>query len=358
MKNKIRIIFCWADVSGYMSSCWKEFSRNESFELKVVAFKALTSTSFSSDILNGVSNRLLDMNERNDSELILRTVVDFDPQIVVLCGWFHAPYRLLIRNKALSKARFVLTMDTPWQATAKQRIGVILLRKFMWRFDLVVATGERSWQYARRLMGGTQKIQKGMYGINYTFWNDVAQERNSSDWPKRFLFVGRYSEEKGIVKLVEAYKAYRQIYKDDSWEFHFCGQGKFKPLLKNVEGIFDHGFVQPDEMALHWRQAGVFILPSSFDPWPLALVEACASGLPVICTSACGSSVEVVQNLYNGLVIPADEKSALVKAMVYMHNNHRDLAQMGAYGRELTRAYSSEMWTKRWSVYMESLVNG
>ena len=57
----------------------------------------------------------------------------------------------------------------------------------------------------------------------------------------------------------------------------------------------DRGFVQPADQAAIWAEHGAFALASRYDPWPLVIVEACAAGLPVIHSEACGSAVELVR---------------------------------------------------------------
>jgi glycosyltransferase involved in cell wall biosynthesis len=52
-----------------------------------------------------------------------------------------------------------------------------------------------------------------------------------------------------------------------------------------------------------WQAAGAFLCQADLILGPLALVEAAAAGLPIICTDACGSAVEVIRPGYNGLII-------------------------------------------------------
>ena len=95
--------------------------------------------------------------------------------------------------------------------------------------------------------------------------------------------------------------------------------------------------------------AGAFLLPSRFDPWPLALVEAAAAGLPVICTNVCGSSVEVIRSGYHGLVIPANHVQSLCQAMIEIHNAYPELPEWGHRGQQLAKPYSASEWAKRWA---------
>jgi glycosyltransferase involved in cell wall biosynthesis len=120
-------------------------------------------------------------------------------------------------------------------------------------------------------------------------------------------------------------------------------------LLDQTTGIDNKGFVQPGDMMEVWKQSGAFVLPSRFDPWPLALVEAAAAGLPVVCSDACGSAVEVVRHGYNGLKVPKASVDALAQAFWRMHVSHDELPDWGRRARQFAAPYSAERWADRWT---------
>ena len=97
------------------------------------------------------------------------------------------------------------------------------------------------------------------------------------------------------------------------------------------------------------KEAGVMVLPSKFDPWPLVVLESCAAGLPVIATEYCGSTVENVRNLYNGLVVSGDSIEELAQALYSVHKTYyNDLAEWGKRASRMVEGYSSEMWVEKW----------
>ncbi len=342
-----KIIFCWSDISGYMAACWQELQRIPDIDLFVVAFQAKTQTAFTDELMQGIPHQLLDLQERNQTELVYQLIVKQNPDIIFIGGWFHRPYRQLAFASALQSVKFIMGMDTPWWGTWKQYIAPLVLRPYLKRLSHVVVTGERSWQYARRLGIAPEKISSGLYGIDYQALSPLLSVRNQSPWPQSFLFVGRYSEEKGIRELVVAYQHYRQAV-DNPWQLVCCGKGELESLLENQAGINNWGFVQPREMQKIWCQSGVFVLPSRFDPWPLALVEAAAAGLPIICSQVCGSSVEVIRSDYNGLVIPANNIGSLHQALVKIHHAYAELPSWGQRSQQFAAPYAAEQWAKGW----------
>jgi glycosyltransferase involved in cell wall biosynthesis len=213
--------------------------------------------------------------------------------------------------------------------------------------DAIVVPGERARIYARHLGFTDRNIFTGLYGIDFDAFAPLFERRAAGMWPRSFLFTGRYAEEKAIDVLVKAYAIYRKK-AEQPWPLMTVGQGPMKRLLEGQEGLHDLGFRQPAELHEVMLRTGVAILPSRFDAWPLALVESCAAGLPVIASDACGSAVECVRDGYNGLIVPSDDVAALSEAMLAMHRNYERLAEMGARSRELARPYAAEFWARRW----------
>jgi glycosyltransferase involved in cell wall biosynthesis len=88
------------------------------------------------------------------------------------------------------------------------------------------------------------------------------------------LFAGRLVEKKGVDVLLEV------IRRMPSYHFLMVGDGPLRPEpAANLTWI---GFVPPEEMASVYQAADVFFLPSHSEGFPLAILEAMASGLPVI----------------------------------------------------------------------------
>ncbi|WP_309741526.1 glycosyltransferase family 4 protein [Chamaesiphon sp. OTE_20_metabat_361] len=350
-----KVVFCWSDISGYMAACWHTLNQSADVDVFVIAFQALTETAFGDRLMQDIPCRLLDLQARQDAQSIEQLVVSEHPDVVVVCGWLHQPYCKLASAPRLKDTAFVMGMDTPWKDNLRQRLAPLVLRSFLQRMDRVVVTGERSWQFAKRLGIAPDRIDRGLYGIDYDSWVPLWEDRSQSDWPRSFLFVGRYIPVKAIDVLIAAYQDYRDRV-DEPWELVCCGQGELKAQLAGKPGISDLGFLQPVEMESIWKSAGAFILPSRFDPWPLAIVEAAAAGLPIICTDMCGSGVEVVRSWYNGLVIPEDNIAKLTQALVTLHEHHAELSVWGKRSQELAAPYSTSIWVSRWQFLLQTAV--
>lgn len=347
----MKVVLCWAGIAGYAGACWRALARRPEIDLSIIALShAATSTSpFENDLVRGLPCRLLDEHERHDADRVAALVVEQEPDIVHIPGWLLPAFRRLPRHPRLAGAKFILGMDTPRQYTLLQTLNRIRLAGLIRRMDRVIVPGERAWQYARFLGAPEAKIRRGAYGID-TAAIAPAYERRLRDpdgWPRRFLFVGRYVDEKGIDVLVEGYRRYRAGV-SEPWPLDCCGVGPLGGSLKGTTGIHDLGFIQPDRQAEIWAGHGGFVLASRFDPWPLVLAEACAAGLPVVCTEACGSSVELVRNYHNGVAVATGDPQALADGLRWVHDNHARCPEIGLAAQQLAAAYSAELWADRW----------
>jgi len=166
-------------------------------------------------------------------------------------------------------------------------------------------------------------------------------------WPRRFLFVARYERVKAPDVLVDGYRRYRAAV-TEPWPLTVAGRGPFGNLFENEPGISDVGFVEPKDQPRLWADHGAFVLSSRFDPWPLVIAEACAAGLPVACSDACGSAVELVRDYFNGLTFPTESAESLAEALTWLHHHHAALPEMGTRSQQLAAPYSADMWATRW----------
>lgn len=340
----MKVVVCWAGMQGYVASCLRALNAIPSIDLHVIHLDFLDVPD-QEELLHEVSNQRLMAKHPNAD--ILELVAQRNPDVVFVSGWFYAPYRRLIDHPPLRSARFVLGMDTPWTGTWQQRVNRLRLKRFMRRMDSVVVAGARSAEFARRLDVPAEKIVNGLYGFDFNqFGNHGGRLLDATPaWPRRFLFAGRYAPEKGIDVLVAAYKRYRSLV-SDPWPLDCCGTGPNSSLIAG-EGILDLGYIQPSRLPAVFAEHGVFIMPSRVEPWGVAIAEAAATGLPLICTDACGAATDLLVSHENGLLIPTDDIPALADAMVWIHENGHRLRELGRRSRSRAQAFSAEAWAER-----------
>ncbi|MFM9058016.1 MAG: glycosyltransferase family 4 protein, partial [Planctomycetaceae bacterium] len=186
-----------------------------------------------------------------------------------------------------------------------------------------------------------------MYGLDTAALAESFAPRAAGvAYPRRFLYAGRYVREKRIDVLVAAYRRYRSLV-GSPWELTCCGMGPDARRLVGVEGVRDLGFVQPTEMPRIRAEHGAFVIASDYEPWGHVIAEAVASGLPVVCTTACGAGLELVRPEFNGRVVAPGDVVAFADALRWIHDREADLRWIGERGMPLVAPYAKEVWADR-----------
>ncbi len=176
------------------------------------------------------------------------------------------------------------------------------------------------------------------------------------------LFVGRIRADKGVEYLVRAANIVVNEFGDNKGvqfllvgptdEFG-SGEGARSPYLAKITRLIeDYGLQQNvkltgalpfDDLRKLYVACDIFVLPSLAEAMPTALLEAMASGKPVIGTKVGGIPMQVKDGQSGFLIDPADEKQ-LAERIKYLIDNQTEAKEMGAYGRRL--AEEEFNWSK------------
>lgn len=353
----LRLVVCWHSVSGYMAACWRALSARPEIDLHVIAGRA--NPNFNDEVVRGLNVLMVPESDLHNPDVMTALVRERRPDVISVSGWFLKGLTALPTRREFASTPFVMCMDTPRRGTLRQRLGGVLNRSFFARMDRVMVPGERAFMLARELGFPDAKIVRGLYGVDHAGLSPLATKRAAlpGGWPRRWLFMGRYHADKGVDILVPAYAKYRTGV-PDPWPLTTLGSGELKPMLTGETGIDDRGFVQPADQPEVMLNHGVFVLSSRYDPWPLVVVESCAAGLPVLCTEACGSAVELVRPYFNGLTCAPENVDSLAQAMIRLHQQADRLPEFGARSVQLAAAYSAEVWAERWVRMVQDMAAG
>ena len=150
------------------------------------------------------------------------------------------------------------------------------------------------------------------------------------------VFVGRLDRQKGVDVLLAAAK--RFLAATPNATLLIAGDG---PMRRKVEryccqddGPRYLGFV--DDVRALLNAADLFVLPSRWEGWPLALGEAMSMGLPAIGASVAGIR-DVIDPGRTGLLVPAENPAALADAMAELAGDADLRRRLGSAGQRRIR---------------------
>ena len=116
----------------------------------------------------------------------------------------------------------------------------------------------------------------------------------------RLLYVGRISREKDLDLLADAYRRLRK--EGLPVQLFIVGHGPYsEALAKSLPEAFFTGYLKGTELATAYASADVFVFPSTTDTFGNVILEAQASGLPVVVSDS-GGPKELVADKANGLI--------------------------------------------------------
>ena len=153
--------------------------------------------------------------------------------------------------------------------------------------------------------------------------------------PPQLLYTGRLNEGKNIDVLLSSLAELRQL----PWHLHLAGDGPLRPALEAslprlglVDRVSFHGWLSRTAVPEMYRQADIFVFPSSGEGTSNSLLEAMACGLPIV-THAVRGCIELVEDGVNGYAVPENNPAALTTALRTLIENRKLRAAMGEASR-------------------------
>jgi len=279
------------------------------------------------------------------------------PQVIICGGYGYAASWEALMWARLRKAEFVLWSESNRQDSRGERAWVEWMKAYFLRHcDRFVVPGKASFEYLRLLGCPAATILTAPNAVDNQLFATQAENirshatefREKLELPSRFvLFVGRLVPEKGIFDLLAAYAKLEDSLRSEVG-LVFAGDGVSREELmlvaKRIRAgtVCFPGFAQREDLAGLYALAEVLVLPTHSDTWGLVVNEAMACGLPIIVSSVAGCSADLVEDGWNGYVVPSKDSEKLSVAIDSVLR-HPDLKRhMGARSAERIRNYSPE----------------
>jgi glycosyltransferase involved in cell wall biosynthesis len=174
--------------------------------------------------------------------------------------------------------------------------------------------------------------------------------------PPRLLSVGRLVYQKGFDLAVRALAGIQEL----DWQWYIAGDGSFRPEFESLcrelgisERVHLPGWQSKEQLTQQYQQANLFIFPSRHEGMPNAVLEAMASGLPVVASRIAGNEELVVHN-ETGMLFQSESVTELQSCLkeLILEAGRRQL--MGAAAR--TRVEAQFSWAGVAEQYSRLLV--
>ena len=175
--------------------------------------------------------------------------------------------------------------------------------------------------------------------MDLDFWRPVAEK--AAGGPLRFIYAGQLSLRKGIPLLLEAWN--KAAIRDA--ELQLVGTWN---LAEDKRATLPHGvtWLPPcsrEALRARFRSADVFVFPSLFEGFALALLEAMACGLPVIASEVTDTDVLPVGC---GRLMPIGDLETLVECLRWFNTHRGKLVAMSLAIRAQAQRFTWENYRR------------
>lgn len=144
-------------------------------------------------------------------------------------------------------------------------------------------------------------------------------------------YVGRLAAEKNLALAVQAFEAIRAVM--PRARLLLVGDGPLRAELKGLlPGTIFAGQQRGQALAEHYASADIFLFPSVTETFGNVVTEAMASGLAIVSYDLAAAAEHIV-NHASGIVIPADQEQAFVRAAVQLAQNRAEVRRLGLGAR-------------------------
>lgn len=292
-----------------------------------------------------------------------------NPAVVILSGYSYCAFWVGMAWAKMNRKKVIVINESHYLDRKRLWLKEKIKQLFISNCDAALVDGTRHKEYTVRLGLDPEKvfIKKGTGPIDVEWYRSKVSQyrkdkanlcRSMGLRGKNFLFVGRFSPEKNIMILLQAY----QRVKADvaaNWGLILVGNGPQRKeiedyVIKNeIKDVAIPGFKEESELCLFYALSDVFVLPSISEPWGLVVNEAMASDLPVIVSNRCGCFPDIVRDGVNGFSFdPMDERD-LSQRMGMFAQGKADPEMMGKSSREILAEYTPR---KVAEIYHEAII--
>jgi glycosyltransferase involved in cell wall biosynthesis len=268
------------------------------------------------------------------------------------CSIFHACTGFCLACLSAAKRQGVLTLvdigtrhPRAWRQSAMEECGrfgvreaegaAMLSERLLRRMDrefetcdhIVVPSNVSRQSFAERGLGEKTIVLRT--GVDSEFFSPPVP------WERRLfraVYVGRVQMAKGAAYLLQAWKRLALPHAE------LTLIGEIKPAVRSVLDQFADstvrfaGVLPPREVANCYRESDLFVFPSVSEGLAEVILEAMATGLPVVATDTSGAR-DCLDDGKEGLIVPVRDVEAMAEAILWCYQHRDESRAMGKAAR-------------------------
>jgi glycosyltransferase involved in cell wall biosynthesis len=275
-------------------------------------------------LLEGYQSRAITSGPVFDS-VLMRAAFDRDGAVLMVGGWYDLTLQALI---TFARAPFAIWTDTPDQAAtrsaAKETLRAAWLRGVLPRAARIFGTGTPALEVLAGMGAPRSRL------ASFPYWIDLdaycpATSRTPGQ-PVTFVSSGRLVQQKGYDYALRALAA-AFAGTDVPFRYRVAGTGPEEAALRGLAtslGIADAvewlGWTEPAALPALYREADAFLHPARWEPYGVVILEAMASGLPVLASRRTNAALDRIVEPKNGRLHDVGDIPTLASQLRWCHD--------------------------------------
>jgi glycosyltransferase involved in cell wall biosynthesis len=319
------------------------------------------------DLLEGYDTRFVRGAERRGEPSGFLSIVaprlwhdirsgDFDALIV----HGHTPAAMVLAAVAAKASRIPVLMRCETHLGLRRSSLRRLLRRpligsFYRQFDAVLAIGSANREFYRAMGVPEDRIFLMPYAVDNRRFvagsrltlperREVRASLGVGDYRPIVLYAAKFQPRKRPDNLLRAAALLNK--ERVRFQLVMLGSGEMEPQLRamahglGLTNVCFAGFVNQSALPRYYGACDVFVLPSTDEPWGLAMNEAMCAGMPIVASSEVGCVPDLLREGDNGRIFPAGNVVALAEALLPLLTDSALRERMGQASRDIIARWS------------------
>ncbi|MGD0682055.1 MAG: glycosyltransferase [Terracidiphilus sp.] len=284
------------------------------------------------------------------ARVLLPQVRRFAPDLIFGCFLYPDGYAALKIGKALAVPVVAMSIGSDINRIGDP-ISRLLTRSVLREADYLVTVSSDLRSKAIAMGASAEKTRAVVNGCDLSVFHvrdrlEARRKLGIDTASQAVVYIGRMDVKKGIRELIDAAASLRP--ERANLHVYLIGEGPDRPLIQNAiqaNNAADYIHVLPgcafDEVAVWMAAADLVTLPSYMEGCPNAVLEALASGRPVVATNV-GGIPEILSDECGRLVPPRDS-GALAQALASVLDRTWDAKAVSAQGGRSWKVVAAEL---------------
>jgi glycosyltransferase involved in cell wall biosynthesis len=272
-----------------------------------------------------------------------RALNEVDPACVVSWEFGASTLRSLAWCRRRGRPLVIFSELTPQAARELSAIRRAVHRVLAPRAAGFIAASSRAKGRIVELGIDPERVEVSLQSADVERFHAVGGREHAG--PVRVLSAGRLVPDKNLGALIEAFA--EAGLDDGEAELELCGTGPLEGELRAAAERLGiplrlRGYAAPEELPDVYAEADLFALVSTYEPFGVAVREAAAAGLPIICTRVAGAAGDVAREGENALLTDPCDSAQIAGAIRRLVRDPALRARMGRASLAITATLSPE----------------